>query len=111
MLRCLNGSTTRQTSNTGEHKMKKVLFASALAAVLGLTVPAYADTSEADCRAMFAKIDVGNTGWIEGAEAKPYLEALAKAGMKSADANEDGKLNADEFLAACMKDTFKGMAE
>jgi len=91
--------------------MKKVLFASALAAVLGLTVPAYADTSEADCRAMFAKIDVGNTGWIEGAEAKPYLEALAKAGMKSADANEDGKLNADEFLAACMKDTFKGMAE
>ncbi len=89
--------------------MQKILGATAIALVLGFSLPAFADTSEADCRAMYSTVDADNNGWIEGDEAKPYLAAMEKAGLKSADANTDGKLNADEFLNACMKDAFKDM--
>jgi len=53
------------------------------------------------------KADANNDGYVMRTENPAYFEALEKAGMLSADANKDGKLNADEFHDACVKDAFK----
>ena len=90
--------------------MKCILLATVLTFSLGASVSAFA-ASEAECKAMFAKADANHDGWIEGEEARPYFDAIEKAGLTSseADQNVDGRLNADEFMAACVKDAFKGL--
>ena len=76
---------------------------------LGLSAPAFAQTSAADCTAMFTKVDVSGAGSIGGDVAKPYLDAMTKADLKPA--GEDGTITAAEFSAACESDTFKGMTQ
>jgi len=89
--------------------MKTLLIAaSAMALAIGLSAPAFAQTSAADCTAMFEKVDASGAGSISGDVAKPYLDAMAKANLKT---NADGTITADEFSAACESDTFTGMAQ
>jgi hypothetical protein len=87
----------------------KQLFFAALTLAIALSAPAFAETSNADCKKLFDKADFNNDVWLRGAEAKRYLSAMEKAGLKPA--NADGKLNEDEFIAACVKDTFKDVAK
>ena len=85
-----------------------LLAASAMTLALGLSAPAFAQTSAADCTAMFTKLDADGAGSISGDVAKPYVDAMAKANMKTA---ADGTITADEFATACESDTFKGMTQ
>ena len=92
--------------------MKKLLIAaSTLAFAVGLSAPAFAETKAPDCQAMFAEVDANDNGWVDGAEAKPFLDAIKKAGLESVDANTDGFLNVDEFIEACEKGAFKDLAK
>jgi len=85
-----------------------LLAASAMTLAIGLSAPAFAQTSAADCTAMFEKVDVDGAGSISGDVAKPYLDAMGKANLKT---NADGTITADEFSAACESDTFTGMTQ
>jgi hypothetical protein len=75
---------------------------------IAISAPAFAQTSEADCTAMFVKVDADGAGSITGDAAKPYLDAMTKADMKT---DAEGTITAAEFATACESDTFKGMAE
>ena len=87
----------------------KLPFCAALTLAIALSAPAFAETTNADCKALFDKADSNSDLWLRGAEAKRYLSAMDKAGLKPA--NSDGKLNEDEFIAACVKGTFKDFAK
>jgi hypothetical protein len=90
--------------------MKQLLLAaSTMALAIALSAPAFAETSNADCKAIFHKADFNNDDWLRGDEAKLYLSAMDKAGLKRA--NADGKLNEGEFIAACEKDVFKDVGK
>ncbi|MGC2200128.1 MAG: EF-hand domain-containing protein [Stellaceae bacterium] len=92
--------------------MKQLLFAaSALALAVGLSASAFAQTSVAECTAIFEKADTNHDGWIDGDEVTPYIGAMKKAGLIALDANHDDKLNADEFQAACLKGAFNGLPQ
>ncbi len=85
-----------------------LLVASAMTLAIGISAPAFAQTSADDCTAMFVKVDADGAGSITGDVAKPYVDAMTKADMKTA---TDGTITADEFATACESDTFKDMAE
>jgi len=85
--------------------MKKLMMALAGASMLALAAPAYA-ASEADCKAMWDKVDANKDGSAAGAEVTKYLDAI-KASGKKYDANADGKLTQAEFMDACKADVFK----
>ena len=87
----------------------KHLFIAALTLAISLAAPAVAETTNADCKALFNKADFNSDLWLRGSEAKRYISAMDKAGLKRA--NADGKLNEGEFIAACVKDTFKDVAK
>jgi hypothetical protein len=92
--------------NQGGRQMTRAIptIAFAMIFALGASAPVLAETSEADCKAMYEKVDTNNVGHIEGDPAKPYLEAMEKAGLQPAEAD---KLTQAEFADACAQDVFK----
>jgi hypothetical protein len=73
-----------------------------IACLLGLSIafsiPASAEMSAANCKAMWNKADTNNDGIVTGAEAGPYAMAMAQAKLKSMDANFISDI---EFMEAC----------
>lgn len=60
--------------------MKRLVTIAALAFAVGLPTAALAETSKADCKAWFDKMDTNKTGYLDGKEADPFLAAMEKAG-------------------------------
>ena len=90
--------------------MKQLLFAApSFALAIALTAPAFADSSKSDCQAIFNKADVNSDDWLRSAEAERYISAIDTAGLQRT--NADGKLNEEEFMAACEKDAFKDVTK
>jgi hypothetical protein len=83
--------------------MNQLCRAAAMAIALGFSSPAMA-ASEADCRAMWNKVDTNNSGHIFGKKAAFYLDAMEISGRTTAAAD---RIAAEEFIAACMADVFK----
>ena len=89
-----------------EITMSKTI-ASAVFALFALSPVAFA-ASKDDCTAMWKKADAKAEGKVSGDMAKPFLMAMDDMKMPAAMA-KDGVLMDKEFMAACMKDTFKDM--
>jgi hypothetical protein len=87
--------------NLREIKMRII----AVTILAGLSIPAVAAPSDADCKAMWTKADANKDGFVDGAEATKFLAAIKKSG-KSYDANSDSKLSQDEFMKACKDGVF-----
>lgn len=83
--------------------MNRLCRATAMAVALGFASPATA-ASEADCRAMWGKVDTNNNGHISGKKAAFYMDAMETSGRTTAAAD---RIAAEEFMAACMADVFK----
>lgn len=80
----------------------------AIAAVIltaGCAVPALAAPSDTDCKAMWTKADADKSGFVDGAEATKFLDAIKKSG-KVYDTDKDGKLSEAEFTKACKDGVF-----
>ena len=69
-----------QTRTQGDRDMKRLVTIAALAFAVGLPTAALAETSKADCKAWFDKMDTNKTGYLDGKEADPFLAAMEKAG-------------------------------
>ncbi|MFN0219179.1 MAG: hypothetical protein ACKVP4_10230 [Hyphomicrobium sp.] len=85
--------------------MTKIALAAGFAALtcfsaVGVAEPAATAVklSKADCQAIWSKADSSEAGSLTAAQAQPYL-----TNFKSVDANADGKVSGDEFLAGCQK--------
>ena len=76
---------------------------------MGVNFRSVFTSSKSDCQAIFNKADVNSDDWLRSAEAKQYISAMDKAGLKRV--NADGKLNEVEFIAACEKDAFKDVTK
>jgi ribosomal 30S subunit maturation factor RimM len=84
--------------------MNKLIIASAAAALmLGVSAPAFAQATPADCDNLFQRADVNKDGSLQADEAKVFIEAMNKAQVKPQDAS---MIKKDEFLAACQKNAF-----
>lgn len=84
--------------------MNKLIIASAAAALmLGVSAPAFAQATPADCDNLFQRADVNKDGSLQADEAKLFVDAMNKAQLKPQDASMVKK---DEFLAACQKNAF-----
>jgi hypothetical protein len=84
--------------------MNKLIFASAAAALmLGVSAPAFAQATAADCQSLFQRADVNKDGSLQADEAKVFIEAMDKAQVKPQDAS---MVKQEEFLAACQKNAF-----
>jgi hypothetical protein len=84
--------------------MNKLIIASAAAALmLGVSAPAFAQATPADCDNLFQRADVNKDGSLQADEAKVFLDAMNKAQVKPQDAS---MIKKDEFLAACQKNAF-----
>jgi hypothetical protein len=84
--------------------MNKLIIASAAAALmLGVSAPAFAQATPADCDNLFQRADVNKDGSLQADEAKLFLDAMNKAQVKPQDAS---MIKKDEFLAACQKNAF-----
>ena len=84
--------------------MNKLIIASAAAALmLGVSAPAFAQATPADCDNLFQRADVNKDGSLQADEAKVFIDAMNKAQVKPQDA---AMINKDEFLAACQKNAF-----
>jgi Ca2+-binding EF-hand superfamily protein len=86
--------------------MRKLIGTAIFAVAVAVSAPAFAE-SEEECLMRFDRVDANNDGYIAGIESQDYFDALENAGMLSVDANKDGRLNINEFMAACLKDVFK----
>ena len=84
--------------------MNKLIIASAAAALmLGVSAPAFAQATPADCDNLFQRADVNKDGSLQADEAKVFIDAMNKAQVKPQDASMVKK---DEFVAACQKNAF-----
>src|SRR5215216_3144587 len=84
--------------------MNKLIIASAAAALmLGVSAPAFAQATPADCDNLFQRADVNKDGSLQADEAKVFIDAMNKAQVKPQDAS---MIKKDEFLAACQKNAF-----
>src|SRR5829696_4432833 len=84
--------------------MNKLIIASAAAALmLGVSAPAFAQATPADCDNLFQRADVNKDGSLQADEAKVFLDAMNKAQVKPQDAS---MIKKDEFVAACQKNAF-----
>ena len=84
--------------------MNKLIIASAAAALmLGVSAPAFAQATPADCDNLFQRADVNKDGSLQADEAKVFIDAMNKAQVKPLDAS---MIKKDEFLAACQKNAF-----
>src|SRR5215216_5272177 len=84
--------------------MNKLIIASAAAALmLGVSAPAFAQATPADCDNLFQRADVNKDGSLQADEAKVFIDAMNKAQVKPQDAS---MIKQDEFLAACQKNAF-----
>jgi len=84
--------------------MNKLIFASAAAALmLGVSAPAFAQATAADCQSLFQRADVNKDGSLQADEAKVFIEAMDKAQVKPQDVS---MVKQEEFLAACQKNAF-----
>lgn len=84
--------------------MNKLIIASAAAALmLGVSAPAFAQATPADCDNLFQRADVNKDGSLQADEAKLFVDAMNKAQIKPQDAS---MIKKDEFLAACQKNAF-----
>jgi hypothetical protein len=84
--------------------MNKLIIASAAAALmLGVSAPAFAQATPADCDSLFQRADVNKDGSLQADEAKVFIDAMDKAQVKPQDAS---MIKKDEFLAACQKNAF-----
>jgi hypothetical protein len=84
--------------------IKKATIAAAVLAA-GFAMPALAAPSDADCKAMWTKADADKSGFVDGAEAAKFLDAIKKSG-KVYDTDKDGKLSEAEFTKACKDGVF-----
>ena len=90
--------------------MKRVLTTAALAAALGLALPAAAQqqppktppAAKPNCAADWKMVDKNNDGALTAAELDKF-----KAVMPAVDTDKDGKISSAEFLAACDKGVLK----
>jgi hypothetical protein len=64
----------------------------------GPAAPAAMKLSQAECQALWNRLDAAKSGSVTEAQAKPYV-----ADFKAIDANSDGKLSQAEFQAGCDK--------
>jgi hypothetical protein len=71
----------------------------------GFAMPALAAPSDADCKVMWTKADADKSGFVDGAEATKFLDAIKKSG-KTYDTSKDGKLPQAEFTQACKDGVF-----
>ena len=85
--------------------MTKIGLAAGLAVLIGMSGTAIAQDaakatklSNADCQGIWSKADSSGAGSLSSAQAQPFV-----TNFKSVDANSDGKLSSDEFLAGCQK--------
>jgi len=84
--------------------MNKLIIASAATALmLGVSAPAFAQATPADCDNLFQRADVNKDGSLQADEAKVFVDAMNKAQIKPQDAS---MIKKDEFLAACQKNAF-----
>jgi hypothetical protein len=84
--------------------MNKLIIASAAAALmLGVSAPAFAQATPADCDNLFQRADVNKDGSLQADEAKVFIDAMNNAQIKPQDAS---MIKKDEFLAACQKNAF-----
>jgi hypothetical protein len=84
--------------------MNKLIIASAAAALmLGVSAPAFAQATPADCDNLFQRADVNKDGSLQADEAKVFIDAMTKAQVQPQDAS---MIKKDEFLAACQKNAF-----
>jgi hypothetical protein len=84
--------------------MNKLIIASAATALmLGVSAPAFAQATPADCDNLFQRADVNKDGSLQADEAKLFVDAMNKAQIKPQDAS---MIKKDEFLAACQKNAF-----
>jgi hypothetical protein len=84
--------------------MNKLIFASAAAALmLGVSAPAFAQATPADCDNLFQRADVNKDGSLQADEAKVFIDAMNKAQVQPQDAS---MIKKDEFVAACQKNAF-----
>jgi len=84
--------------------MNKLIIASAAAALmLGVSAPAFAQATPADCDNLFQRADVNKDGSLQADEAKVFIDAMNKAQVKPQDAS---MIKKDEFVAACQKNAF-----
>jgi hypothetical protein len=84
--------------------MNKLIIASAAGALmLGISAPAFAQATPADCDNLFQRADVNKDGSLQADEAKVFIDAMNKAQVKPQDAS---MIKKDEFLAACQKNAF-----
>src|SRR5215213_1906801 len=84
--------------------MTKFIIASATAVLmLGVSAPAFAQATPADCQNLFQRADVNKDGSLQADEAKVFIDAMNKAQVKPQDAS---MIKKDEFLAACQKNAF-----
>jgi PRC-barrel domain protein len=84
--------------------MNKLIIASAAAALmLGVSAPAFAQATPADCDNLFQRADVNKDGSLQADEAKVFIDAMNKAQVKTQDAS---MIKKDEFVAACQKNAF-----
>lgn len=79
----------------------------AFAAVPFTAALAQATMSEEECTALIQKADKNADGSLGGAEAEKYLERITKTDVKLSDATI---IKQEEFMLACAKGTFSGMA-
>jgi hypothetical protein len=84
--------------------MSRLIIASAAAALmLGVSAPAFAQATPADCQNLFQRADVNMDGSLQAEEAKVFLDAMNKAEVKPQDAS---MVKQEEFMAACQKNAF-----
>jgi hypothetical protein len=84
--------------------MNKLIIASAAAALmLGVSAPAFAQATPADCDNLFQRADVNKDGSLQADEAKVFIDAMTKAQVQPQDAS---MIKKDEFVAACQKNAF-----
>lgn len=83
--------------------MKKMLAATAAAAVMLAGIPAFA-ASDAECQEMWKKADANGDGNVSGGEAIRYMSFMRVAGMTVA---TEGTITQAEFMNACKADAYK----
>ncbi len=82
----------------------RAFILAAAAVTMALSMPtAYAESSK-NCTAMWTKLDTTNAGELTGDVAKPYHDAMTKAG-----GTIGTSLAMKDFMTSCEADTFKGM--
>ena len=86
--------------------MKKFLAASALALAFGFAAAPVMAADEAACAASWSKLDAKKTGYVMTTDAKAYMDAMSKAGQKTAAAD---RISDKEYMAACRANIFDSM--